>query len=379
MTPRVLIFAYHDINRDPRALRQIRWLSEKYDIDYISKIPDEKLNANFITLPSGSYWISKFRLIFLVIRLYKKYLWAKNYKELYDKIKKNNYELIIVHHINLLPFIQSFKNSSIIVLDAHEYYTEVYDESFIWRILMKPFHSWLAVEYLKICNLVIAVNESMAERYSKEFRVNAAYITNAVDYEEFEPSIVNQHEIKLLHHGLASPSRKIEAMIEIMKYTDQRFTLTLVLLEISKFSEFYVNKLKKMAGSNPRITFMKPVAMKDVVKFGNDFDIGLFMMPPTNYNEEYSLANKVFQFIQSRLMLAFSPLPEMKKIVIDYNLGIVSDNYEPKNLAEKLNKLTTDEIYNYKLNSHKLSKELSSEANRKKFLDIIENLLSIKS
>jgi hypothetical protein len=239
---------------------------------------------------------------------------------------------------------------------------------------MKPYHNWLATNYLKYCDLIIAVNESMSRRYNIDFNVKSEHITNAVDYEEMEPGKVNPNEIKLIHHGLASRSRKIEIMVELMKYLDERFTLTLVLLEINKLSEIYVNKLKKMANGDKRIKFLKPVDMKDVVSFGNKYDIGLFFMPPTNYNEEYSLANKVFQFIQSRLMLAFSPLPEMKKIVVENNLGIVSDNYEPKNLADKLNRLSAEEIYQYKINSHLKAQELSSEKNRIKFLEIIRLL-----
>lgn len=371
----ILIFAYHDINRDPRALRQIQWLSKDNNVEYVCKNDNKSLNAKSYLIENSNYWLSKLRMIFLIFRFFKYYTFTKQYKSILNKIKNNKYDIIIVHHINLLPLVIKFKNNSRIVLDAHEYYTEIYDDSIVWKLLMKPYHNWLANNYLKYCDLIIAVNESMSERYNLDFKVKSDYITNAVDYEELEPKEVNPVEIKMIHHGLASRSRKIEVMIEMMKYLDERFRLTLILLEINKLSEIYVNQLKKLAKDDKRIEFIKPVAMSEVVKFGNTYDIGLFFMPPTNYNEEFSLANKVFQFIQSRLMLAFSPLPEMKKIVVENNLGIVSDNYDPKNLAEKLNRLNSEEIYQFKLNSHIKAKALSSESNRIKFLNIIENLL----
>ena len=101
----------------------------------------------------------------------------------------------------------------------------------------------------------------------------------------------------------------------LVDFLDDRFTLTFLIFELNIFSKLYLNKLKRIAKHNPKIVFLKPVPADKLVEFGNQFDIGLFFMPPSNYNEEYSLANKVFQYIQSRLMLAVSPLPEMKNIV----------------------------------------------------------------
>lgn len=375
MGKRILIFAYHDINRDPRAQRQIKWLSEFYQVDYICKTPATELKAKYYLLDNVNYIVSKLRMIYLLFRFFKKYTFPKSIKKIKEQIKGNCYDIIIVHHINLLPAVEELKERSKIILDAHEYYTEIYDDSLLWRLLMKPYHYWLAKKYLKICDLLIAVNESMAERYKNEFGLKTEFITNAVDFEEQYPTKVDASEIKMVHHGLASRSRKIEMMIELMKYLDKRYSLTLILLEINKLSKIYVNELKKIAKNNNRIIFIEPVSMKELVSFCNKYDIGLFFMPPTNYNEEYSLANKVFQFIQSRLMLAFSPLPEMKKIVLKYNLGILSDNFDVRNLAAKLNKLTAKEIYNFKLNAHKYANELSSEQNKVKFLELIKNFL----
>ena len=116
--------------------------------------------------------------------------------------------------------------------------------------------------------------------------------------------------------------------------------------------------------------------MNKIVEFGNSFDIGLFFMPPSNLNEEYSLGNKIFQYIQSRLALAISPLPEMKNLVDTYNLGIVSDNFDPKSLAKKLNELTVQKIQYYKKQSHKHARELSSSKNKEQFLKIISDLMN---
>lgn len=373
---RVLIFAYHDMNRDPRPQRQIGWLQDKYEVEYISQIPDHNITCPFIKYNAKSGYLIKARLLLLKIKLYNVYIWDDCNKELVSKLAGRKYDLIIVHHIKLLPVAFRFAENAKVILDAHEYYTEVYNDSPIWNFLMKDFYTWLSKNYLNKCNLTIAVNESMQHLYEKNFNIPATFITSAFDYIEMQPSDVAQSHIKIVHHGLASKSRKLELMIEMAKHLDARFTLTLMLLEINYSSRKYVERLKKMAKDNPNIIFLDVVPQNELIKFCNDYDIGLFFMPPSNMNEEYSLANKFFQYIQSRLALAVSPLPEMKRLVETYDLGVVADNYDPKGMAEKLNRLTPEKIMYYKKRSHDSAKDLSSESNRDKFLQIISDALN---
>ena len=65
----------------------------------------------------------------------------------------------------------------------------------------------------------------------------------------------------------------------------------------------------------------------------------------------------------------------MAKIVNKYNLGVISDDFTPKNLAKKISELTPEKIMNYKNNSHKSAKELSSESNKQKLLKIVDDLI----
>jgi hypothetical protein len=109
---------------------------------------------------------------------------------------------------------------------------------------------------------------------------------------------------------------------------------------------------------------------------GNKYDIGLFFMPPTTLNEKYSLGHKITQYIQSRLMLIVSPLPEMKKLVEKYQLGISSEDYDVEKLARKMNSLSANEITFYKNQSHIHAEELASEPWRVKFLKIVDRIVN---
>jgi glycosyltransferase involved in cell wall biosynthesis len=375
MRKKILIFAYHDMTRDPRPQRQIKWLKDEYDVEYIAQIPDQKLGVKFIKYTKSPSRLTKLRLFLLKFKMYNKYIWDWSNRDLVSQMSEKKYDMVIAHHIKLLPVAFRFSGNAKVILDAHEYYTEIYNDSGIWNFFMKNFYKWISDNYLHRCDLTIAVNDSMRQLYEKNFHIPTAFITNAADFVELQPSEVDHNNIKIIHHGLASKSRKIELMIEMEKYLDDRFSLTFILLEINYASREYVKSLKKMAGDYKKIIFLDVLPQNQLIGFCNDYDIGLFFMPPSNINEEYSLANKFFQYVQSRLVLAVSPLPEMKRLVEAYELGVVGDNYDPKAMAEKLNRLTAEDISHYKKKVHESAKELSSESNREKFLKIVADLL----
>ena len=98
-------------------------------------------------------------------------------------------------------------------------------------------------------------------------------------------------------------------------------------------------------------------------------------MPPINFNYANTLPNKLFDFIQARLAIAIGPTPEMAEIVNHYNIGVVSDNFTPQKIAEKLQALTTEKIAVYKNKSEAAALELRAEKNKEKLLSIISGLL----
>jgi hypothetical protein len=88
------------------------------------------------------------------------------------------------------------------------------------------------------------------------------------------------------------------------------------------------------------------------------------------------LPNKFFEFIQARLAIAIGPSIEMKKIVDQYDCGIVSSDFEPRTLALELNKLTTDKLMYYKSQSHKAAEVLNAETTGKRVHELVSELIA---
>jgi hypothetical protein len=83
-----------------------------------------------------------------------------------------------------------------------------------------------------------------------------------------------------------------------------------------------------------------------------------------------------FKCVESRLAFAVSPLAEMRRVVEGYNPGVVGDGYEPKMIAETVDRHTSEKIMHYRKRSHESDRELWGESNRKKFLRIVADILN---
>ena len=161
-------------------------------------------------------------------------------------------------------------------------------------------------------------------------------------------------------------------MIEIVKQLDERFSLDLMLVASD---QKYLNELKQKAGNSPKIRFLDPVPFDKIIFVLKDYDIGLYLLAPTNFNNQMALPNKLFEFIQARLAVIIGPSPEMAKIVQNYKCGSVSKDFSIASMVSLMNDLNYENIVNFKKMSEIASKELNSQKNNDILNGIIRKLI----
>jgi hypothetical protein len=188
-----------------------------------------------------------------------------------------------------------------------------------------------------------------------------------------EPHPTAPDRIRLVHHGLASRSRQIERMIDLISLLDGRFTLDLMLVSSEAG---YVDWLRQRAAGNPRIHFREPVPTNQIIASTREYDIGLFLLPPTNLNYRFALPNKFFEFVQARLAVAIGPSPEMARLVHEHQLGVVADDFEPATLAGRLNALDAPTLDRMKQASHRAADRLCWENVQLTLRTVVEEQLS---
>lgn len=280
-------------------------------------------------------------------------------------------DLIICHglgYLQLCSYLRTGRRK--LIFNAHEYYPAEFEDKPEWKELGEKYKNVLKDCSQKI-DLVFAVNETIGKRYKEEFKVSFVEITNATDHEtDLTPGAISE-PVKIVHHGVALVNRKIEIMIEAVLKSTVPCELHLILVPTEKE---YFEKLVSKYASNKRIIFSETVAVKQISKHLNQFDLGLFYLEPVNYNWKHALPNKLFEFVQARLAIMVSPNPDMKRVVDQYELGWVTKDFTIDALVEAINSITGKKIEWYKNNSQKHSKELSSIKTKQLMLESVEQL-----
>lgn len=370
----VLVLCFSELHRDPRVHRQLLFLNEMRNTEiFAAGWSNPHLeNVKYIELPRKEFnkWQLALFLLKLKLKQFVAFYWSyTSASEAYNILKKYSFDIVVANDIESLPLAIKLKEhlNATVIYDAHEYTPREFESSWKWRLLWKDYKTFLCKKYLNKADKWITVSPSIALEYEKVFNIKPIVITNAPSFEKIEPSSVNANEIKIVHHGGATVSRKIENMIEMMEYTNDNFHLYLILVGNPKYQQ----KLKKLAKSNNKVHFVPPVPMPQIASELSKYDIGLYILEDRSFNEKYALPNKLFEFVQARLMVAIGPSPEMKSYVEKFNLGIVSSDFDPRTMARVLNKLTIEEITSFKKNANRFAKELSAESNAKLFVEYV--------
>jgi glycosyltransferase involved in cell wall biosynthesis len=378
---RILVISFSDLNHDARVSRQVDFIKDNYLVTVAAYGGQENKGYELIPITKTKFTFAHklFSSFFLLTRWHgKAYSLLYQLSSIEEALRQKMFDLIIANDVESLPFAFSLKTNAKIIFDAHEYAPRHFEDRLTWRIFFQPFNIHLCKKYIPQVDAMITVGKGLANEYEKNFGVRPTIITNATWHSDIKPSKIVDRKIRLIHHGGSTPSRKLELMIEMMAYLDDRFTLDLMLIVpqlASAKTSNYINTLKQLAANDDRIRFLSPLRSNELVSFLNQYDIGVFLLPPVNFNYANTLPNKLFDFIQARLAIAIGPTPEMAEIVNHYEIGVVAENFTAKALADKLSTLTTEKLNGFKLNAEKAAIELTAERNKEKLEEIIGSLL----
>ena len=381
MKKKILVIVLSNLNHDARVRRQVLALKARYNVTVVCFGGDTSPDYELITItPTNLTLIRKATASFFLVMKFHSiaHRILHHYQPVVDRLSDRKFDLIIANDVETLPIAFNFPGHPKVVFDAHEYAPRHFEDKWMWRLFFQDFNTWLCKKYIPLTAGMMTVGKGLAREYEINFGAKPVVVTNANNYAEMEPSTVDEGKIRLVHHGIATPSRRLELMIEIMSLLDDRFTLDLMLLVpgfASKKTRGYVDELRTLAGGDPRIKVIPPVTSREVVKTINKYDMGVFLLPPINFNYENTLPNKLFDFIQARLGVAIGPTPEMAEIVNRYQIGVVSKDFTAGSLAGCLSKLTKKEVEGYKQNAIQAATDLNAEANAKKIDELISTVL----
>jgi len=364
---RIIISVTSDLYTDQRVHKTAITLQEMgFDVLLVGR----KLHSS---LPiKRSYKTKRMRLIFKTeVWFYMEYNIRLFFFLLFTKT-----DVLLANDLDtLLPnFLISKLKRNLLVYDSHEMFCEgpeLQGRKFVqsvWRFIERSIVPKLEFTY--------TVSQSIADAYNKRYNVNFQLIRNIPKLEK-ESKKVEQFNFGgkkiILYQGVMNPGRGLEETIAAMPFVENAI---LVIIGFGKVED-ELKELVRKFNLEDKVIFYGKVPFEDLLSYTKQANVGLLLERPFGLSFTYSLPNKLFDFIHAELPILASPLVEVKRIMDQYNVGELVDNYTPEHIAKKLNEMLTDEekVKDWKQNMQKAKQELNWENEQKKLIEIYANFL----
>jgi glycosyltransferase involved in cell wall biosynthesis len=293
-------------------------------------------------------------------------------------------DLLVVNEIEYL-FWSKFSNSDLksapTYLDLHEDHVHHADRGLLERFAFRKYWVWQLEQLVSFVRgrqgkvAITCVEEVIARSYSELLKQPVDLIYNAPDQNDLSPYPVELNAIKLVHHGMGTKGRGIEASVRSLQRLDSKYTLDLILFSTPLYS-LKLAILARMLGVQSRVKVLAGVPLSKLPETLNKYDVSVILLSSITPGHQNSLPNKLFESIHAKLMIVTGPNPSMARIVKESNNGIVLDSWGSKELSRALSSLSPQSISEFKKNSTTASKVYSSVQSRKTFFSLVQELLA---
>jgi hypothetical protein len=399
MRPQILCISFSDIRADARVLRQLDVAAQYGDVTTIGYRgrPDAaahhlELNPALPSLPqtllgvgllaAGAHRRAEFTApaVRAALALYTAHTagTAGTAGTAHDAHGSRRYDVVIANEARALPLAHRLARhpagTAPVWVDLHEWAPEERAHVLSWRLLVKPFMTSICARYLPVTDAVTVVNDSIAALYTERFGCRTETVRNSRPFEDLAPSAMEPGVIRLVHSGAAVPGRNIEGMIEAVAALGPGYTLDFYLVAARDGGKYW-RELRALAAGSEQITFHEAVPPADLPRVLNQYDVGIFSLPPRTRNHALMLPNKFFDFVQARLGIVFSPSPETSKLIEEYGLGRVTAGYSSAELADTLRGLDREAVASYKAAAHAAARALGSDRDEAVQRGVLERLL----
>ena len=260
----------------------------------------------------------------------------------------------------MLPIAQRLaqERGGIYGYDTHELAVEEYAEKWQWRIFRRPLVQAIEGHLIGGAAIVSAVSPGIAAHLAALYDLKAPPIAIR-NVPGFVPVArrATGARIRVLYHGIVAPGRGLEAAIDSVAAWRAEFDLTIRGPGGTAYLQALQTRIER-AGMARRITLAPPVPMVDLVREAAAFDIGFFALPGHSRHNVFALPNKFFEYAMAGLALCISDLPEMTRLLRQYDMGVSIAAVTPEAIAASINALDRASIDRYRGNALAAAREL---------------------
>jgi glycosyltransferase involved in cell wall biosynthesis len=321
---RVIVSVTNDLVIDQRVHKVCTTLiKQNFDVLLIGRKSSNSISIN------RDYPIYRMKLYFnkgflfyaeYNVRLFIKLLFLKK-----DVLLSNDLDTLLSNY-----FISRILHKNLIY-DSHELFTEI--PELIDRPKTKKIWLFIEKKILPKLDYCYTVSNSIANHYGNLYGSSFKVIRNlpykSTSKNGFFPFNTENKKI-ILYQGAINMGRGVDLMIDAINYLEN--TLLIIIGDGDLFDQLVVKVKNQMM--NEKVKFLGKISPKELLQLTPLADIGLSLEEDMGLNYRYALPNKLFDYIQAQVPVIVSDLPEMKKIVQEYNVGEILHQRSPKALAK---------------------------------------------
>jgi glycogen(starch) synthase len=306
----------------------------------------------------------------------KTYHWDAQVRAIQKAISNLKPLLIYANDLNTLPIAAKLKQrtSAKLIYDTHEFATGEGADRWLWRFLFQTYRKALESQYIHAADQVITVSDGIAKALAHLYRIAQPVLTvrNIPLYQQhsFRPV---QKPLRVLYHGLFLKDRGLESLIESVPLWQADKILHLR----GYGAPTYEAALKAYAAhiAPDRIIFEPAVATHMLTHAATDADIGILPFPTKGIQKEFSLPNKLFEYMMAGLAIISTPCHDISKLIAQYETGVTTKDATSQAIAQTINALTTDDINRMKAASLQASQHLCWEVEQQQLLKTVHMLI----
>lgn len=356
---RLLILSFSQIAIDARVLKQVEAFRDRYELTACGYGPAPEGVAHYVRVPDDvphnalrDEWVTR--------KAYRRTYWRMASVEWAKKnLRPRSWDIVLADDVEAVPLALRLKPRLGVHADLHEYSPLLHEDWQGWREKITPFVEWICARYVTKASSWTTVSMGLAREYEKNFGFRCELVTNAAPFRDIEASPVHD-PIRLVHSGAAVGDRRLETLIAGVSAAKRPVELDLYL---TLNQPAYVDRLRAQAAeSNGRVRVMDPVPYARLNETLRDYDVGIHLLAPTNFNNTWALPNKLFDYVQARLGVIVGPTVEMAEYVEAYGLGAIAAGFEPHDLTALLDSITPADVKRWKDASAGSARELSAES-----------------
>jgi glycosyltransferase involved in cell wall biosynthesis len=263
--------------------------------------------------------------------------------------------------------------------DSREYGVAEYAFQWRWRLLYPPYVHGIEQELVPAAAAVLTVSDGIAGLLRRDLGLDRTptVVRNVPPFQAVPPADATRppgDPLRLLYHGLITPGRGLEALLDsVAAWAPGR-----VLALRGYGPEAFLADLRARAergGATDRVTFLPPVMTDALVGAAAAHDIGISAFPDLTDHLRYALPNKLFEYVMAGLGVLATDLPDMAALIGRYRLGTLAADASAASLAAAVNGLDPGAVAGYRAAARAAAPQLCWERESQVMLAALEPAL----